>query len=91
MLNKKDNFEEDKTLSPCGDCKWKGSNKCNRCVNRNRIDPIRYWSPQWYPPEINPPIITSGRTIPIKHFSHQSILTTCNGAICPQDIPNDQD
>lgn len=73
MLNESDNFEEDITLSPCGDCKWKNSEKCNRCVNRNRINPIKYWSPYEYP------------------FSPKTILTTCNGADDPKQIPNNQD
>lgn len=56
-----DNFEEDITISPCVDCKWKGTNKCRRCTNRNRISPMRIWQPPisptvkppFYPPTIN--------------------------------------
>lgn len=44
-----DNFEEDITISPCVDCCWKNTDKCKRCVNRNRTSPIRYWTPPLSP------------------------------------------
>lgn len=39
----RDNFEEDILISPCIDCKWKGTNKCNHCIHGDRVNPIKYF------------------------------------------------
>lgn len=39
-----DNFQEDITISHCVDCCWKNTDKCKRCVHRNRISPMEIWT-----------------------------------------------
>ena len=39
-----DNFQEDITISPCADCCWKNTDRCKRCVHRNRISPVEIWT-----------------------------------------------
>ena len=44
-----DNFVEDLTVSKCGNCKWKNTTKCYRCIHRNFVEKMEIWQPNTIP------------------------------------------